>query len=286
MIRAGILAAVPSLSACASSDKAADAPKPASASAAAAATPGPDRCTAGYVALTFDDGPTPMTSAYVQALAAAGNTRATFFLTGAHAEKDPGTVRALVEAGHAVGNHSYAHPYLDQEGEPKAFNELLGTNQIVKSAAGSAPTLFRPPFGRTNAQIRDDARRLGMTGSPVDHRFLRLQGHPRGRDHPQRPRRPARRHHPAARGIPGDRRRDSGDRQGPRRPGAVHREGGAVQHHHRGLAGPNPQRRRRILVTRAPRPTHGPAAGRARSARTAGRPPRKVRKPITPNGMR
>ncbi|GAA4961931.1 hypothetical protein GCM10023205_26920 [Yinghuangia aomiensis] len=163
LIGAGILAAVPSLSACASSDKAADAPKPPSASAAAAAPPGPDRCAAGYVALTFDDGPTPMTSAYVQALAAAGNTRATFFLTGAHAEKDPGTVRALVEAGHAVGNHSYSHPYLDQEGEPKAFNELLGTNQIVKSAAGSAPTLFRPPFGRTNAQIRDDARRLGMT---------------------------------------------------------------------------------------------------------------------------
>ncbi|MCF2534012.1 polysaccharide deacetylase family protein [Yinghuangia soli] len=121
------------------------------------------QCSAGYAGISFDDGPTPLTSAYVQALADAGWTRATFFLTGAHALDMPDAVRELAAYGHWIGNHSYSHPFLDEAGEPGAFDELLGTNQIIESMTGSAPVLFRPPFGRTTPQIREDARVLGMT---------------------------------------------------------------------------------------------------------------------------
>lgn len=120
-------------------------------------------CANGYVAITFDDGPTAMTPDYVQALYDAGWVRATFFLTGAHALDYPQYVDLLAQNGHWIGNHSFSHPFLDDLGEPDTFNELLGTNQILLSQTGSAPTLFRPPYGRTNAQVRQDAYTLGMT---------------------------------------------------------------------------------------------------------------------------
>jgi peptidoglycan/xylan/chitin deacetylase (PgdA/CDA1 family) len=127
----------------------------------AAAEPGP--CANGFVAISFDDGPTAMTPDYVQALYDAGWVKATFFLTGAHAQEYPQYVDLLAANGQWIGNHSYSHPFLDELGEPDAFNELLGTNQIIQSMTGTAPTLFRPPYGRTNAGIRQDATSLGMT---------------------------------------------------------------------------------------------------------------------------
>ncbi|WP_436791436.1 polysaccharide deacetylase family protein [Yinghuangia sp. YIM S10712] len=122
-----------------------------------------EQCANGYVAITFDDGPTAMTPDYVQALHDAGWVRATFFLTGAHAQEYPQYVDLLAQNGHWIANHSYSHPFLDELGEPDLFNELLGTNQILLAQTGTAPTLFRPPYGRTNAQVRQDATTLGMT---------------------------------------------------------------------------------------------------------------------------
>ena len=129
------------------------------ASTASAAEP----CANGYVAITFDDGPAPTTPDYVEALYDAGQVRATFFLTGAHALDHPQHVDLLAQYGHWIGNHSFSHPFLDELGEPAVFNELLGTNQILLAQTGTAPVLFRPPYGRTNASVRQDATTLGMT---------------------------------------------------------------------------------------------------------------------------
>ncbi|MFI1582697.1 polysaccharide deacetylase family protein [Embleya sp. NPDC020630] len=132
--------------------------------AAAHADPQPTGpCAAGYAAITFDDGPSTLTPAYVRALNDAGWVKATFFLTGAHALDYPQHVTQIAAGGHWIGNHSFSHPFLDELGEPDAFNELLGTNQILQSATGHAPSLFRPPYGRTTPGIRQDATTLGMT---------------------------------------------------------------------------------------------------------------------------
>ncbi|MET7303272.1 polysaccharide deacetylase family protein [Embleya sp. NPDC005575] len=123
----------------------------------------PAPCSAGYAAISFDDGPTTLTPAYVRALNDAGWVKATFFLTGAHALDYPQYVRQIAAGGHWIGNHSFSHPFLDELSGEDAFNELLGTNQILQAGTGHAPTLFRPPYGRTNAAIRQDATTFGMT---------------------------------------------------------------------------------------------------------------------------
>jgi peptidoglycan/xylan/chitin deacetylase (PgdA/CDA1 family) len=117
-------------------------------------------CPNGYVALTYDDGPTAATlPALLDALRAAG-ARATFFNQGNNAELNPDLVRAERRAGMWIGNHTVTHPHLTQIGEPAAFQEIAGAQRILRKITGQRPTLFRPPFGETNDQVRADARRL------------------------------------------------------------------------------------------------------------------------------
>ncbi|WP_329014365.1 polysaccharide deacetylase family protein [Streptomyces sp. NBC_00690] len=122
-----------------------------------------NRCSGGYVALTFDDGPTASTPAYLKALRDAGRVRATWFVTGALASADPNGTRRIAADGHRIGNHSYTHANLVALDAATAFAELRDTSRVVREQTGRAPTLFRPPFGSTDARTRQDAARLGMT---------------------------------------------------------------------------------------------------------------------------
>ncbi|MFF0449867.1 polysaccharide deacetylase family protein [Streptomyces sp. NPDC004609] len=121
------------------------------------------RCSGGYVAITFDDGPTDTTAAYLKALRDAGRIRATFFVTGTLAQARPEGTRRIAAEGHQIGNHSYTHPNLVALDAPAAFAELRDTSRVIRAQTGRAPQLFRPPFGSTDARTRQDAARLGMT---------------------------------------------------------------------------------------------------------------------------
>jgi peptidoglycan/xylan/chitin deacetylase (PgdA/CDA1 family) len=124
-------------------------------------SPRPAQCPNGYVALTFDDGPTKQTPQLLAVLRQIG-AKATFFDIGSHALQYPAQVKQESLQGW-VGNHSFSHPDLVTAGEPAAFNDLLGTNQVIQKITGQAPTLFRPPFDDINYRVDFDARDLGMT---------------------------------------------------------------------------------------------------------------------------
>ena len=145
----GIVVSTVALSACSVSVATGSAPPPGTASCA------------GFVGVTIDDGPTKTTGSLLKILRDHGAT-ATFFNVGAEVQKYPDAVRAEAAIGQ-VGNHSYSHPFLDQLTNDQAFNELLGTNQIIKSLIGTAPVLFRPPFDRVNASTEGIVNSLGMT---------------------------------------------------------------------------------------------------------------------------
>lgn len=116
----------------------------------------------GYVGLTFDDGPSGNTPALISALTQNG-LRGTMFNQGQYAAANPSQVRAQVNAGMWVGNHSYTHPHLPQLGQAQIDSEISRTQQAIAAAGGGTPKLFRPPYGETNSTVKAVEAKYGLT---------------------------------------------------------------------------------------------------------------------------
>jgi peptidoglycan/xylan/chitin deacetylase (PgdA/CDA1 family) len=119
-------------------------------------------CAAGYVRLTFDDGPhRNATPAILDTLAARG-VKATFFVVGSMAAASPGIVRRASTEGHRIGNHSWSHPNLTTLSREQVTSQLARTNETITQATGASPTEWRPPYGATNALVEAAARDVGL----------------------------------------------------------------------------------------------------------------------------
>jgi peptidoglycan/xylan/chitin deacetylase (PgdA/CDA1 family) len=81
----------------------------------------------GEVVLTFDDGPWPRNTAAVLAALARHCTRAIFFPIGLHATYEPGILKQVAQAGHAVGSHTWSHQMLDKN---KGRFKVAGTGKF------------------------------------------------------------------------------------------------------------------------------------------------------------
>lgn len=116
------------------------------------------------VALTFDDGPHPTWTPAVLSILAAHGARATFFVMGRKAEARPELLRAILDGGHAVGLHSYAHDRLFAlRGERRVLDDLSRGIEVLQAITGVRPALFRPPIGHTNPIIARVADALDLT---------------------------------------------------------------------------------------------------------------------------
>lgn len=113
------------------------------------------------IALTFDDGPSNETPKFLAALDEL-DVRASFFLCGANVERRPGIARAIVEAGHGVGNHTYSHPFLPLCSGAHVREEVARTQSVITAATGREPGLFRPPFGLRAPALKRVLPELGL----------------------------------------------------------------------------------------------------------------------------
>ncbi|MFJ6194976.1 polysaccharide deacetylase family protein [Micromonospora sp. NPDC092111] len=117
----------------------------------------------GYVGLTFDDGPTAGNTQNLLSALRANGLRATMFNQGQYAAANPSLVRAQVDAGMWVGNHSYTHPHLTQQSQATIDSEIARTQTAIANAGGGTPKLFRPPYGETNATLKSVEQKYGLT---------------------------------------------------------------------------------------------------------------------------
>ncbi|MCB5951323.1 polysaccharide deacetylase family protein [Enterococcus sp. BWT-B8] len=108
-----------------------------------------------YIALTFDDGPNPLTTPKLLDILREKNVKTTFFMLGENAAKHPEIVRRAVAEGHDVASHSYSHPKLTAI-EPKSIKEEVhATDKVLFEITGKLPTTFRPPYGAVDSQAAE-----------------------------------------------------------------------------------------------------------------------------------
>jgi peptidoglycan-N-acetylglucosamine deacetylase len=116
----------------------------------------------GQLALTYDDGPNdPYTQRLLEVLDR-HQVKATFFLIGKFVEQRPDIARAVVAAGHAIGNHTWDHPNLIFCSVAELRRQLRQTQHAIFDATGVEAKLFRPPFGGRRPDTLSVARSLGL----------------------------------------------------------------------------------------------------------------------------
>jgi len=96
--------------------------------------------------LTFDDGPHPDYTPMILDLLERLQIRATFFLIGKHAERNPELVQRLARH-HRLGNHTWNHPNLRRQNRDFIAQELAPTRKLLTELGGEDVRLFRPPYG-------------------------------------------------------------------------------------------------------------------------------------------
>lgn len=112
------------------------------------------------VAITFDDGPHPVTHQILDLLDKY-QMKATFFCIGKEIEKYPEVLQRIHAEGHTIGNHTYTHStamgFLTSQ---KVKQEIRITDLLIEQLIHQKPLLFRPPFGVTNPSIAKASTRL------------------------------------------------------------------------------------------------------------------------------
>lgn len=115
------------------------------------------------IALTFDDGPSAVTTPLLLDALHDLHVPATFFLIGRDAEQFPELTRRIERAGNEIGNHTYSHPDLDKLSDAAVRAELVKGRSVLRRYATDPgiDTLFRPPHGRYTEATLVVAQRLG-----------------------------------------------------------------------------------------------------------------------------
>ncbi|MCI9095517.1 MAG: polysaccharide deacetylase family protein [Lachnospiraceae bacterium] len=85
----------------------------------------------------------------------------TFFMTGGWVESYPDDVKAILAAGHDLGNHSENHKNMSQLSDQEKKDELMKVHTKVQELTGYEMFLFRPPYGDYDNAVVNVAKDCG-----------------------------------------------------------------------------------------------------------------------------
>ena len=99
------------------------------------------------IALSFDAAWGNEDTAKLLAILKEHDLKVTFFMTGGWVESYPEDVKAILEAGHDLGNHSENHKNMSELSDEEKKEEIMSVHQKVQEITGYEMFLFRPPYG-------------------------------------------------------------------------------------------------------------------------------------------
>ena len=114
-----------------------------------------------HVVLTFDDGPSPIWTPKILDELKSENIKATFFMIGHHVQKYPEIAKRVVEEGHTVGNHGYAHSVMLYYTPAEIEEEIKYTEHVIREITGFTTKYFRPPKAWLRQTIKKKVKSMG-----------------------------------------------------------------------------------------------------------------------------
>ncbi|RCX17111.1 peptidoglycan/xylan/chitin deacetylase (PgdA/CDA1 family) [Anaerobacterium chartisolvens] len=101
---------------------------------------------AKLIALTFDDGPSPVTSLILDKLEQY-NITASFFVIGQNINDETKSIlQRQLSLGCEINNHSWTHSYMSGMTAAQITDEINKTSNAIYHAVGVWPKFFRPPY--------------------------------------------------------------------------------------------------------------------------------------------
>ncbi|EIW76113.1 carbohydrate esterase family 4 protein [Coniophora puteana RWD-64-598 SS2] len=119
----------------------------------------------GKLALSFDDGPLPASTALLQFLAK-NKQKATHFFIGTNILNNPQVFKtAFNDNKDDIAVHTWTHPYMTSKSNEQVLGELGWTMEIIhNSTGGRIPKYWRPPYGDSDMRVRAIAKEVfGLT---------------------------------------------------------------------------------------------------------------------------
>lgn len=118
--------------------------------------------------------------------------QATFFTLGWLAERYPGIVRRIVEQGHELASHGYAHQRASDQTQAEFFQDIVWAKKLLEDIGGVAVKGYRAPsfsIGRGNLWAQTCLREAGYSYSssvyPIRHDHYGMHEAPRFAFYPE-----------------------------------------------------------------------------------------------------
>jgi peptidoglycan-N-acetylglucosamine deacetylase len=99
------------------------------------------------IALTIDDGPSPVYTPQVLSILEKYGITAAFSMVGGNVSYYPSIAQEVAAAGHTIVNHTWNHANLLSMKRSKLPGEVDRATDVIQSATGQRPGMFRAPYG-------------------------------------------------------------------------------------------------------------------------------------------
>ncbi len=115
-----------------------------------------NRSAGRLVALTFDDGLFKAKTPKILEILQEHDARATFFALGRYVENNPDLAQQVLAAGCELGSHSWFHAKQTALSAEDRAADFARVAKAFRDAVGTAPYLYRAPYGAVNDEVKQD----------------------------------------------------------------------------------------------------------------------------------
>jgi peptidoglycan/xylan/chitin deacetylase (PgdA/CDA1 family) len=118
------------------------------------------------IALTIDDGPSPVYTPQILSLLRRYGVVATFSMVGENVAAHPAIAREVAAAGHLIINHTWTHANLTELAPAAVADQISRASDAIGEATRTTPVMFRAPYGAWSPAVLAQCQQMRL--APLD----------------------------------------------------------------------------------------------------------------------